>query len=136
MVLSENLFRWFYSSSGFPSRVHLANISGGTDIAGCFAIDNPLTPVYVGGCQGWSLGVKVEVWDSTLEGGKGKDGKVMKGRRLEKAGEPGELVATRAFPNMPVAFWPLGQEGMGKYRAAYFERYVMSIPGRRLADCV
>jgi acetoacetyl-CoA synthetase len=31
MVLSNQLFEWFYDK-GFPSNVHLANISGGTDI--------------------------------------------------------------------------------------------------------
>lgn len=36
MVLSDQLFEWFYDV-GFPKHVHLANISGGTDIAGCFA---------------------------------------------------------------------------------------------------
>jgi len=31
MVLSDQLFEWFYDV-GFPSHVHLANISGGTDL--------------------------------------------------------------------------------------------------------
>jgi len=31
MVLSDQLFEWFYDT-GFPEHVHLANISGGTDI--------------------------------------------------------------------------------------------------------
>lgn len=31
MVLSDQLFEWFYDT-GFPASVHLANISGGTDI--------------------------------------------------------------------------------------------------------
>lgn len=35
MVLSDQLFEWFYDV-GFPKHVHLANISGGTDLAGCF----------------------------------------------------------------------------------------------------
>ncbi|KAJ3574006.1 hypothetical protein NPX13_g4506 [Xylaria arbuscula] len=58
MVLSNQLFEWFYDQ-GFPQHVHLNNISGGTDIAGCFAQGNPLTPVYVGGTQaraGWDSG--------------------------------------------------------------------------------
>ena len=126
MVLSDTLFRWFYSSAGFPSHVHLANISGGTDIAGCFALDNTITPVYVGGCQGPSLGVKVEVWDSTVEGGVTEQGKVAKGRKVSGEGEPGELVATKPFVNMPCMFWPEGEEGRKKYRGAYFERYVFS----------
>lgn len=33
MVLSDQLFEWFYDV-GFPKSVHLANISGGTDLVG------------------------------------------------------------------------------------------------------
>ena len=31
MVLSDELFEWFYDQA-FPPMVHLANVSGGTDI--------------------------------------------------------------------------------------------------------
>jgi acetoacetyl-CoA synthetase len=86
MVLSDSLFEWFYDK-GFPARAQLANISGGTDIAGCFALENPLTPVYVGGCQGTVLGCPIAVYDQSLEGGKGIKGK------LVEDGVPGELVA-------------------------------------------
>lgn len=86
MVLKEQLFEWFYEI-GFPSHVQLANISGGTDLAGCFGMENPLTPVYVGGCQGPSLGTPVAVFDQLHEGGVG-----IKGREVEH-GTPGELIA-------------------------------------------
>ena len=66
MVLTDAQFEWFYSDAGFPSNVHLRNISGGTDLAGCFGIENPLEPVYVGGCQGPCLGTKLEVYDSLI----------------------------------------------------------------------
>jgi acetoacetyl-CoA synthetase len=62
MVLSDSQFEWFYDT-GFPASVHLRNISGGTDLAGCFGIENPLDPVYIGGCQGPCLGTKLEVYD-------------------------------------------------------------------------
>ncbi|KAI8625399.1 acetoacetate-CoA ligase [Xylariaceae sp. FL1651] len=116
MVLSDQLFEWFYDK-GFPSHVHLANISGGTDIAGCFAQGNPLTPVYVGGTQGPSLGIPVELYDSLLPPGRGK---------AVPDGTPGELVATASFPNVPVYLWgdktPAGAPGT-KYHSAYFARY-------------
>lgn len=86
MVLSENLFEWVYDEA-FPPHIQLANISGGTDLAGCFGLENPLTPVYVGGTQGPSLGLKVEVFDQTVEGGKGVKGEAL------PIGEAGELVA-------------------------------------------
>lgn len=39
MVLSDQLFEWFYDV-GFPKHVHLANISGGTDL-----VRSPLLPI-------------------------------------------------------------------------------------------
>lgn len=114
MVLRDALFEWFYDE-GFPSHVRLNNISGGTDIAGCFGIGNPLAPLYVGGCAGCSLGIPVEVYDSTIEGGDG-----IKGEPVEE-GVPGELVATSAFPNMPTLLW--GDQGGKKYHDAYFGRF-------------
>lgn len=84
MVLPEALFEWFYDH-GFPPQVQLANIAGGTDLAGCFAMENPLNPVYVGGCMGPALGLKVEVFDQTIEGDH------VQGRAIPD-GEPGELV--------------------------------------------
>lgn len=111
MVLPDALFTWFYDT-GFPSSVHLRNISGGTDLAGCFGIENPLEPVYVGGCQGPCLGTKLEVYDSLIESGPGK---------AVEHGEPGELVATASFPNQPVFFW--GDESGERYHNAYYARF-------------
>jgi acetoacetyl-CoA synthetase len=86
--------------------IQLASISGGTDIVSCFALGNPLLPVWRGELQCRGLGMKVEVWDEA-------------GRPL--TGERGELVCTAPFPSMPVGFWndPDGK----KYHAAYFERF-------------
>ena len=86
--------------------VHLASISGGTDIIGLFAGGNPTAPVWPGELQARTLGMQVEVFDET-------------GRSVR--GEKGELVCTAPFPSMPVSFWndPDGR----KYRAAYFEKY-------------
>ncbi len=86
--------------------VHLASISGGTDIVGLFAGGNPNGPVWRGELQVRTLGMKVEVFDE-------------RGQPVQ--GEKGELVCTMPFPSMPVSFWndPDGR----KYRAAYFEKY-------------
>src|SRR6185295_153916 len=88
------------------SDVQLASISGGTDIVSCFALGNPLLPVYRGELQCRGLGMKVEVWDDS-------------GRPLN--GGKGELVCGAPFPSMPLGFWndPDGR----RYRAAYFERF-------------
>jgi acetoacetyl-CoA synthetase len=119
MVLSDQLFEWFYDV-GFPRHVHLANISGGTDIAGCFGAMNPLTPVYVGGTQGPSLGVHVAIYDSMLPDG-------VPGREVAP-GTPGELVAVAPFPNIPCFLWgdkkEKGPAAPGtKYHASYFARF-------------
>lgn len=71
--------------------------------------------MYVGGCQALGLGIKVEVFDQTNEGGKG-----VKGNAVPQ-GEPGELVATESFPNMPIYFW--GDTTGQKYFDAYFARF-------------
>jgi acetoacetyl-CoA synthetase len=86
--------------------VHLASISGGTDIISCFALGNPTAPVWRGELQSRGLGMSVEVFDP--------DGRPLRGRE-------GELVCTRPFPSMPVSFW--GDSDGSKYRAAYFEHY-------------
>jgi acetoacetyl-CoA synthetase len=86
--------------------VHLASISGGTDIVSCFVGGNPTLPVWRGEIQVAGLGMDVDVFDTN-------------GQSIH--GEPGELVCKSPFPSMPVAFWndPDGR----KYHAAYFERF-------------
>lgn len=78
---------------------------------------NPLTPVYVGGTQGPSLGIHVAVYDALLPNGPGKE---------VPHGTPGELVAASSFPNTPCCFWndqlPVASPG-SKYHAAYFARF-------------
>lgn len=114
MVLPESLFHWFYDE-GFPPSVHLNNISGGTDVASSFAMGNLLTPLYAGGCQGPGLAMNLQVYDQTIEGGKGIKGKPL------PIGEAGELVVTAAFPNQPVKFW--GDASGQKYFDAYYARF-------------
>jgi acetoacetyl-CoA synthetase len=86
--------------------VQLASISGGTDIISCFALGNPLLPVYRGELQCRGLGMAVDVFD--------EDG-------VPARGKPGELVCTRPFPSMPLGFWK-DPDGL-RYRAAYFDRF-------------
>jgi acetoacetyl-CoA synthetase len=102
--LSPEGFSFVYDS--IRDDIHLASISGGTDIVSCFVLGNPLKPVWKGEIQGPGLGLAIDVWDD-------------EGRPVR--GEKGELVCTRAFPCQPVMFW--NDPGMTKYRAAYFERF-------------
>ncbi len=86
--------------------VHLASISGGTDIVSCFVLGVPSLPVWRGEIQGPGLGMAMDVYDS--------DGRPMPSGK-------GELVCTRAFPSMPVAFW--NDPDGARYHGAYFERF-------------
>ena len=86
--------------------VRLSSISGGTDIVSCFALGNPIAPVWRGEIQTRGLGMKVDVFDES--------GAPVKGGQ-------GELVCTAPFPSMPVRFW--NDADGAKYRAAYFELY-------------
>ncbi len=86
--------------------LQLASISGGTDINGCFALGNPMGPVYAGELQCRGLGMKVEAYD--------EEGKPV-------INQQGELVCTAPAPSMPIYFWddPDGR----KYQDAYFDLY-------------
>ena len=86
--------------------VQLSSISGGTDIVSCFALGNPLLPVYKGELQCLGLGMRVEVFDEHAK-------PVLK--------ERGELVCANAFPSMPIKFWHDPDKKL--YRHAYFERF-------------
>lgn len=102
--LSPEGFAFVYES--IKPDVHLASISGGTDIVSCFVLGVPTEAVWQSEIQGAGLGMAVDVWDD--------DGKPV---RREK----GELVCTKAFPCMPLEFW--NDPDGAKYQAAYFDRF-------------
>lgn len=79
--------------------VHLASISGGTDILGCFALGNPTLPVRAGHLQCLGLGMDVCAYRSSGgEDGSGGDrsdraeGSGTGSSRVAARGEMGELV--------------------------------------------
>ena len=102
--LMEENFDYIYHN--VKKNVHLASVSGGTDIISCFAGGSPTLPVYRGELQCCGLAMDVDSFDY-----------LGKSRRNEK----GELVCKKAFPSMPIYFWndPDGQ----KYHNAYFDQY-------------
>jgi len=102
--LSEASFDYVYRD--IKADLLLASISGGTDIVSCFALGNPVLPVFRGELQCRGLGMKVEALNES-------------GRPVMN--ESGELVCSQAFPSMPIYFWsdPDGQ----KYHNAYFAEY-------------
>ena len=104
-VLSPESFDYVYQS--IKSDVHLASMSGGTDICGCFLAGVPTQPVFRGELQGACLGMAADVFDSH-------------GNSAE-IDEKGELVCTVPFPSKPLGFW--GDVNNEKYLAAYFDGF-------------
>ncbi|MBN9236753.1 MULTISPECIES: acetoacetate--CoA ligase [Phyllobacteriaceae] len=102
--LSPEGFRFVYE--GIKKDIHLASISGGTDIVSCFVLGVPTAPVWEGEIQGPGLGLAVDVWNDN-------------GQPVRQ--EKGELVCTKAFPAMPIGFW--NDADGRKYHGAYFERF-------------
>jgi acetoacetyl-CoA synthetase len=102
--LSIEGFEYIYNE--VKADLQLASIAGGTDLNGCFALGNPMGPVYAGELQCRGLAMDVRAFDETGS---------------ELINEEGELVCCKPFPSMPIYFWddPDGH----KYHSAYFDVY-------------
>jgi acetoacetyl-CoA synthetase len=102
--LSHESFEYLYRE--VKADVCVSSISGGTDIISCFALGNPILPVYKGELQCTGLGMDVQFLDDNgLSLSEGK----------------GELVCKQPFPSMPTGFW--NDNNNEKYHSAYFERF-------------
>jgi acetoacetyl-CoA synthetase len=102
--LSPNGFHWVYDT--IKEDLHLAGISGGTDIVSCFILGNPNLPVIAGEIQCKGLGADVEAFDEEGE---------------PTSDRPGELVCRQPLPSMPIGF--LNDPDGNKYYHAYFDYY-------------
>ncbi|MEY2967846.1 MAG: hypothetical protein RIQ64_473 [Actinomycetota bacterium] len=100
--LAPDGFDWVHNQLG---NVHLASISGGTDLCGCFVGGDPTKQVVRGEIQGSMLGMDVRVVDD--------DGRYIVDR-------VGELVCANSFPSVPLGFW--GDDG-SRFEDAYFARF-------------
>jgi acetoacetyl-CoA synthetase len=100
--LSVEGFEFIYNE--VKSDLQLASIAGGTDLNGCFALGNPMGPVYAGELQCRGLAMDVRAFDESGN---------------ELINQEGELVCCKPFPSMPIYFWddPDGS----KYHSAYFD---------------
>ena len=103
--LSPDGFNYVYAR--LKKDVHLASISGGTDLLGCFVLGVPTLPVRRGEIQAAALGVDVAIYDD-------------QGRRT--IGHKGELVCCQPFPSIPVSLGFTDPE-YAKYKKAYFARF-------------
>ena len=102
--LSEENFEFVYRD--IKEDIQLASISGGSDINGCFALGNPMGPVYAGELQCRGLAMDVKAFD---ENGK------------SVINQQGELVCAAPAPSMPIYFWD--DPDNEKYHNAYFDVY-------------
>ena len=102
-VLYSEQFDYVYKH--IKQDLHLASISGGTDICGCFVLGNPISPVYRGECQQAGLGIDIKVFNSS-------------GHKVNH--ERGELVCANSLPNFPVGFWNDTGE---RYHSTYWDRF-------------
>jgi acetoacetyl-CoA synthetase len=103
-LLTEH-YQWIYQE--VKADLHLASISGGTDILSCFMLGNPLLPVWEGEIQSPGLGMAIAA--RSLESP----------TRVRE--EKGELICTQPFVAMPLGM--LGDEGGSRYRQTYFEYF-------------
>ena len=103
-LISES-FNYVYNY--IKKDVHLASISGGTDVVGCLVAGNLYDGVYAGEIQGPSLGLDIDVFD--------EDGKKLPNNHK------GELVVKTPFPSMPIKFW--NDNNSEKMHDAYFNKY-------------
>jgi acetoacetyl-CoA synthetase len=102
--LSNDGFKYVYKN--IKKDVHLASISGGTDIVSCFVLGNLYQPVILGEIQNKGLGLNVDIFDKKKKSIKNKKG---------------ELVCKNPFPTMPSKFW--NDKNDNKYKRAYFEYF-------------
>ena len=102
--LSNDGFNYVYKK--IKKNIHLASISGGTDIVSCFVLGNLYQPVHLGEIQNKGLALDVKVFSD-------------KGKSLKNS--KGELVCTNPFPSMPIKFW--NDKNDTKFKNAYFDKY-------------
>ena len=102
--LSKDGFEFVYRN--IKKNVHLASISGGTDIVSCFVNGNIYSSVNIGEIQNNGLGMDTAVFSE-------------KGKSI--LNKKGELVCRNPFPSMPLKFW--NDPGKVKYKKAYFSKF-------------
>ena len=95
-----------YVYNSWKKNVQLSSISGGTDIISCFALGNPILPVYKNELQCIGLGMSVKSYNE---------------QGIEQLNHKGELICDKPFPSMPISFW--NDKGNKKYIEAYFSDY-------------
>ena len=96
-------YRWFHENVG-RSRLPIINISGGTDIVGCFLAPLPVLPITETSLQSPGLGMNIDVFSDS-------------GESVEE--EVGYLVCKSPAPSMTRSLWKADE----KYIETYWSRF-------------
>ena len=96
-------YRWFHENVG-RSRLPIINISGGTDIVGCFLAPLPVLPITETSLQSPGLGMNIDVFNDA-------------GESVEE--EVGYLVCKSPAPSMTRSLWKADE----KYIETYWSRF-------------
>jgi acetyl-CoA synthetase len=96
-------YRWYFEKVG-KRRCPVINISGGTDIVGCFLAPLPIMPLRETTLQSVGLGMDVDVFD--------EDGRSVRG-------EVGYLVCKQPAPSMTRGLWRANE----KYLETYWSKF-------------
>ncbi|GAA5885249.1 hypothetical protein JCM6882_009538 [Rhodosporidiobolus microsporus] len=110
-VLEGRLYDWMRDN--VHKDLWVNNGTGGTDICSLFIGAVRSRPIYHGEITAIALGMDLQAWDD--DGNHHED-------------QQGDMVICKPFPNMPIGFWPLNDDGRARYRAAYFEAYPQKQP--------
>jgi acetyl-CoA synthetase len=103
--IDEDTWNWVVKEVG-EERRPMINLSGGTEIMGCFLLPSPVVPLKPTTLWGPGLGMDVDVYDD--------DGMPVRGR-------PGYLVAKKPAPSMTRGLW--------RDPERYIETYWSRFPG-------
>ncbi len=95
----DESYRWYFEKIG-NGRLPIINISGGTEIIGCFLAPLPITPIKSTSLRGPGLGMDVDVFDES--------GKPLRGKT-------GQLVCKQPAPSMTRGFWKEKQLYLNTY---------------------
>ncbi|MFC7020142.1 MULTISPECIES: AMP-binding protein [Haloarcula] len=98
-------WHWFYEAVGNET-CPIINISGGTEIMGCFLMPMPIQPLKPGTLGGPGLGMDIDIVDS-------------EGESIADTHERGFLVARDSCPSMTKSLW----SGDERYLEEYWSRW-------------
>ena len=96
-------YRWFHENVG-GSRLPIINISGGTDIVGCFLAPLPILPITETSLQSPGLGMNIDVFNESGD---------------SVSEEVGFLVCKSPAPSMTRSLWKADE----KYLETYWSRF-------------